>query len=82
MKKNFLAIALLFAVLSSNAQVQFLKSVNYRGAFAPSPTVMWTSVGQTGILKTPVMLQLQLQLVILSLQTHIGQKTMCTKFKG
>jgi hypothetical protein len=43
MKKNFLAFALLFAVLSSNAQVQFLKSVNYRGAFAPSPTAMWTS---------------------------------------
>ncbi|MCX6210105.1 MAG: hypothetical protein NTZ59_11590, partial [Bacteroidetes bacterium] len=43
MKKTFLALALLFAVLSSNAQVQFLKSVNYRGAFAPSPTAMWTS---------------------------------------
>jgi hypothetical protein len=43
MKKTFLAFALLFAVLSSNAQVQFLKSVNYRGAFAPSPTAMWTS---------------------------------------
>ncbi|MFY7965889.1 MAG: T9SS type A sorting domain-containing protein [Chitinophagaceae bacterium] len=43
MKKNFLAFALLFAVLSSNAQVQFLKSVSYRGAFAPSPTAMWTT---------------------------------------
>ena len=43
MKRNFLALALLFAVLSSNAQVQALKSVTYRGAFAPAPTAMWTN---------------------------------------
>ena len=42
MKKNFLGFVLLLAAISGNAQVQFLKSVNYRGAFAPSPTEMWT----------------------------------------
>ncbi len=43
MKRNFLGFVLLLAAISSNAQVQFLKSVNYRGAFAPSPTEMWTN---------------------------------------
>jgi hypothetical protein len=43
MKKTFLAFALLFAVLGSNAQVQALKAVSYRGAFAPAPTAMWTT---------------------------------------
>jgi len=42
MKKILLGLVLLLAVMSSNAQVQSLKSVSYRGAFAPAPTAMWT----------------------------------------
>jgi hypothetical protein len=44
MKKNLFSVALLLVItFCSNAQVQFLQSVNYRGAFAPAPTQMWTN---------------------------------------
>ena len=43
MKKVLFSCVLLLAIMSVKAQVQFLKSVNYRGAFAPSPTSMWTT---------------------------------------
>ncbi|HWB23994.1 MAG TPA: hypothetical protein VG738_00875, partial [Chitinophagaceae bacterium] len=31
-----------FALLAAGASAQFIEQVNYRGAFAPAPTPMWT----------------------------------------
>lgn len=42
MKKIFALVSLLVAVIQLNAQQQFIKAVNYRGAFAPAPAPMWT----------------------------------------